>query len=625
MKIENLKVVNEKGLNDVLFHSPVIDRDTSSKEMTGYPSIDLPHSKGASFFERKPIIPSIDMVNILKFLSMKTRQSQAIDCNNLRATYQELLDDSHTLFLAFKELGVRKGDIVTISLPNNYQAICSFFALNELGAITTFIDTYASEAEILSYLSNYQSPILINFDKTAKENEAIKKKSNVKNIITLKNNLCDSRDINADYKTNNNDDFLDFHTLGSLSKYQRDRIHLPNKGNDDSLILYTSGSTGHPKAVVLTNKNLLAAQMYAGNTSHTENITGTKTMICVPLRYPYGMVTSLLTSLLWGKEAIMAPDWDKNSVKYYYDKKPNIVFGSPAVLDLTMKNLSEDMDLSQISHFISGGDFLTVEHAKTAYEFFKKHNNNNIEIGNGCGNAETVSIGSTPVGVPLKQSTAGKILVGSTPLVIDKNIPDNIPIKNPDELEEKKYNEIGELCLSGEHVFKEYFGDPEKTKCSKFVRRGKTYFRTGTLGFIDEDGYFTPTDRKSRFFIRSTGHKVYLDNVQRIIHASCNKILDVAAVKVPDDDELYITKAFVVLKENVLPNDDTIKEIYDSLLVPINTNGKEEQLKEYEIPKEIEFIESLPRSAGSEKIDYNTLEQLAKDNLQHNKKLIKKI
>lgn len=582
-----------------------------TKKMTGYPSIDLPQTKNSTFFEKNPIIPGVDMITILKLLSKKTRDYPAIDCNDLKASYQRLIDDSHTLYLAFKELGVKKGDIVTISLPSNYQAICSFFALNELGAVTTFIDTYASDVEVLSYLNTYESPILINCNKTKEQNEIIKNKSNVKNIITLDERLSNSLNINYDYLVNNDDFSLNFHTLGSIAKFQRDTFHLPNKGSDDALILYTSGSTGQPKAVVLTNKNILSAQLYAGNTSHTENITGTKTMTCVPLRYPYGMVTSLLTSLLWGKEAIMTPDWDTNTVKYYYDKKPNIVFGSPAVLDLSMKNLPDDIDLSQISHFISGGDFLTVEHANIGYDFFKKHNNNNVEIGNGCGNAETVSIGSTPVGVPLKQTTAGKILVGTTPLIIDKNVPDNEPIKDPNSLEEKKYYEVGELCLSGENVFKEYFGDKERTECSKFVRNGKTFFRTGTLGFIDEDGYFTPTDRKSRFFIRSTGHKVYLDNVQRIIGASCNKIADVATVKVPDEEELYITKAYVVLKDGVVEDDSTKREIYDSLQLPITTNGKQEQLKEYEIPRDIEFVSELPRISGTEKIDYKTLENMA--------------
>ena len=578
------------------------------KKLTGYPSVDLPQSKEATFFEKNPIIPNVDIITILKLLSRNNRSKQAIECEELHATYQELLDDAHILYLAFRKLGVKKGDIITISLPSNYQAIISFLALNELGAVTTFIDTYSSREEVLSYIKKYNSPLLINFNKTKEENEEIEKNSNVKYVITLREELSNSRDINQGNYSN--EKFVDFHTLGSISECQKDKIHLPNTGNDDALILYTSGSTGQPKAVVLTNKNILSAQIYASNTSHTENITGTKTMTCVPLRYPYGMVTSLLTSLLWGKEVIMTPNWDSDTIAYYFLKKPNIIFGSPAVLDLTMRFLSKEMDLSQISHFISGGDFLTEEHARRGYKFFKEHGNFSVEIGNGCGNAETVSIGSTPVGVPLKQSTAGKILVGTIPMIIDKDITDKVPIAQPEKLQEKKYYEVGELCLAGDNVFKEYFGEDDKTTCSKFRRKGKTFFRTGTLGFIDEDGYFTPTDRKSRFYIRSTGHKVYLDNVQRIIGMADERIADCAVVKIPDENELFIAKAYIVLAEGAVENEQLKKEIFSKLTRPISKGDRIEQLKEYEIPKIIEFINEIPRKKGTEKVDYSILENV---------------
>ena len=592
-------------------------------KITGYPSIDNPQSRNAGFFEKNPIIPSLDTYTILKILSKRNRDLPAIDSNDLKATYQQLLDDADKLSLAFKELGVKKKDIVTISLPSNYQAIVCFFALNKIGAITTFIDNYSSKEEINHYLNNYESPIFINFNKSIEENNEIKQKTNVSHIITLSNELTNSRCFDSDYHLNCSDDFINFNSLGSIAKYQKELIHIPNKGNDDSLILYTSGSTGQPKAVVLTNKNVLSAQMYAGNTSHTENITATKTMTCVPLRYPYGMVTSLLTSLLWGKEAIMTPNWDSNTVEYYYRKKPNIIFGSPAVLDLSMKFLPNDINLSFISHFISGGDFLTVQHADRGYKFFREHNNDYVEIGNGCGNAETVSIGSTPVGVPLKQSTAGKILVGSTAMIIDKDIPDDTPIKNISLNDEKKYYEVGELCISGKHVFKEYFGEPDKTACAKFIKDGKEFFRTGTLGFIDNDGYFTPTDRKSRFYIRSTGHKVYLDNVQNIINASDIRIADCAAVKKADENELFINKVFVVLEPGIIPSDDLKREIFDKLLLPVAYGGKTTQLKEYEIPKDIIFVKELPRKEGTEKIDYQVLENILANEKEDNKILIK--
>ncbi len=609
MKKEEL-IRERERLSRLAYDSLNVSNRSSNKPLTGYPSIDMPHTLNSTFFEKNPIIPSIDMVTILRLLSRKFRGNPSIDCDNLHATYQELLDDAHTLSLAYRELGVSKKDIVTLPLPSNYQAITSFLALNEIGAITTFVDTFSSKEEIIEFLNEYESPILVGYDMNDEDIKDIVKKSHVKNVINLSRQLTDSRDISADYR-NTKSDVIDFHTLGSIAKHQRDLPHLPNKGSDDALILYTSGSTGKSKAVVLTNKNILAAQMYAGNTSHTENITGKKTMTCVPLRYPYGMVTSLLTSLLWGKEAIMTPGWDTNTVPYYYSKGGNIIFGSPAVLELTERFLPKDYDLSHVSHFISGGDFLTLERAARGYSFFHEHGNDTVEIGNGCGNAETVSIGSTPVGVPLKQSTAGKMLVGSTAMIIDKDISDEEPIAHPELLKEKKYNEIGELCIAGDHVFKEYFGEPYKTQCAKFVRNGKEYFRTGTLGFIDKDGYFTPTDRKSRFYIRSTGHKVYMDKIQRLLVKADERVLDTAVVKVPDENELYVNAAYIVLPEGVEPTDELKAEILEHLSAPILVNGAFEQLKEYEIPRYVEFVEEIPKLPGIEKPNYQLLEEQA--------------
>ncbi|WP_022772339.1 class I adenylate-forming enzyme family protein [Butyrivibrio sp. AE2015] len=578
----------------------------TERELSGYPSIDLPQSRGSKLFERKPFVPNVDIVTILKLLSRKTRNNPAIDCDNLKATYQELIDDSHTLYLAFKRIGIKKGDIITISLPSNYQAIVSFLALNELGAVTTFIDTYSSEEDIYHYLDMYNSPVFICFSDLKADCTEILKKSNVKHIVKLSENLVDSRDFCMVERVS--DEIIDFHSLGLYAKEQKDTFHLPN-GNIDSMILYTSGSTGQPKAVVLTNKNILAAQIYAGKTSHTENIHATKTMTCVPLRYPYGMVTSLLTSLLWGKEAIMTPRWDSDTVGYYYGKKPNIVFGSPAVLDVTMRFLPDKMDLSQISHFISGGDFMTEKHAEIGYDFFKMHNCTDVEIGNGCGNAETVSIGSTPVGVPLKQSTAGKVLVGSIPLIIDKTLDDKNELSGAKGIiKEKRYYEEGELCISGKHVFKEYFDEPDKTRIAKFKYHGKEFFRTGTIGYIDEDGYFTPTGRKSRFYIRSTGHKVYMDNVQRLI--SCIPgIADCAVVKVVDDDELYINWAFVTLQKSGKRIQNLEEKICYYCSNGIQTTNGVETLKEYEIPRKVIVVDSLPTVPGTEKIDYKRLEE----------------
>lgn len=573
--------------------------------ITGYPSIDNPQSKDATFFERNPIIPNINIYTLLKLLSIKNMDKGAVDCLDLKANYRKLIEDAATISLALKELGVKKGDIISVTMPNLYQALVVYFACNRIGAVTTFLDAVATPEEINSYINLFESPILINYNKSDEYNEKIKNNTCVRHIITLSKQNINSLDLGFDYRVTSNDKKVDFNSLGSIAKYQSKLEGFHSK-KEDSLILFTSGSTGKPKAVVLTNENVLAAEIYAMNTSHTENITGGKTLTCVPFSYPYGFVTSALTTLLWGKEAILAPNISKDTISYYYQKRPNIVFGSPALLDLTMKYIPKEQDLSSVTHFISGGDFLTLAHAKRANKFFKEHGTINIEIGNGSGNAETVSIGSTPVGVPLRQETAGKILVGTNTMVV-----------NPDTMEELKYGEEGLICVSGKHVFKGYYKNEELTSGVKFKRNGREYYKTGTLGIIDEDGYLTITGRQSRFYIMSSLNKVYCDHVQSVI-STFDEVKECAVVKVPDEDKLYVNKAYIVLNEGYEYSEEIVRKINDKC---INMS----KLKPYEVPSYIEIIEDIPRIAGSEKIDYIALEKDAVSKLDKNKIINKNI
>lgn len=582
------------------------------KELTGYASIDNPQSIGATFLEKNPIIPSVNIYTLLKLLSRNNLNKPAVDCLDLKANYGTLLNDSVTISLALKELGVKKGDIISVAMPNLYQALAAYFACNRIGAVTTFIDAVASAEEVKNYLNLFESPIFINFNVSDEYNEMIKKSTNVRHIITLSSNNINSLSLNSNYKITSNHNSIDFNSLGSIAEYQKCKIEPWHSKKEDSLILFTSGSTGKPKSVVLTNENIIAAEMYAMNTSHTENITGAKTLTCVPFSYPYGFVTSALTSLLWGKEAILAPTISKDTISYYYSKNPSVVFGSPALLDLTIKNIPKGQDLSSVTHFVSGGDFLTLSHAKRANEFFKERGAKNVEIGNGFGNAETVSIGSTPVGVPLRQETAGKILVGTNAMIID-----------PETQEEKKYGEEGLLCVSGKHVFKGYYKNPQLTQESKIIKNGKEYYNTGTLGIIDERGYFTVTGRQSRFYIMSSLNKVYCDNVQNII-STFEQVRDCAVVKVPDEEQLFVNKAYIVLNDGYAQTEEIKKEIYDKFYLPTTSaTGNIVQLKPYEIPTYIEFIEKLPRIIGSEKVDYQFLEKDAIEKLPREKVLKK--
>ena len=121
------------------------------KKLTGYASIDNPQSIGSTFLEKNPIIPSVNIYTLLKLLSKGKLDNPAVDCLDLKANYKQLLDDSVTISLALKELGVKKGDIISVAMPNLYQALAAYFACNRIGAVTTFLDAVATPEEVNSY------------------------------------------------------------------------------------------------------------------------------------------------------------------------------------------------------------------------------------------------------------------------------------------------------------------------------------------------------------------------------------------------------------------------------------------------------------------------------------------
>lgn len=575
------------------------------KNSTGFPSIDLTHDEGISYFKRKPFIPNLNIFNAVEMLSLFYRGSFAVDSLELRVTFQELIDDSVRLSKSFKELGVKADEIITVSMPNLYQALVVFLAANRIGATITFLNSFAGSDEICHYINEFESKIYINFDKNNEYNNDIFKKSCAKTIITLERNELNKRTFN-DKKSYGYSDTISYEEFSGLSKFQKGMNIPALSSNHNALILFTSGTTGAPKSVVLTNKNIIAAAVYLKNTSSAGNKVGEKSLVCVPFTYPYGFSTSTLMSLMCGREVILAPDLSLETIPVYYGKKPNIIFGSPAFLDLTMRAIPDGYDLSSANTFISGGDFLTVKKTNEGKDFFSKHGSK-IEICNGSGNAETVSCGTNSYGLPIKPETAGRVLYGTSNIIIDS-----------DTGKELKYGEEGMLCVSGKHVFKEYYKNPEKTAESKFMYKGKEYFETGTRGILHEDGYFELTGRDSRFYIIKTLNKVYCDRVQNII-TGIDIVSECAVVKVPDKDMLYVNKAYIVLKPGVEQNEDVkeyIKECCKGVIKMAGTQD-EAQLKSYEIPVYIEFVDELPRKK-SEKIDYDFLEKDAE------KKLVKK-
>lgn len=226
----------------------------------------------------------------------------------------------------------------------------------------------------------------------------------------------------------------------------------------DSLILFTSGTTGDTKSVVLTNENILSSGIYMKNSIGSSVNKGRKCLSCVPFNYPYGFITSVLMTLLCGKEAILTPGLNFSNLTYFLNKEPNYIFGIPQLYRAMINDEQiNKMNLSFIEEAISGGDFLSPKESTEILTFFRKHGSM-ANICNGSGNAETTGANTNAVGITYNPLSVGKPLVGTTIKIID-----------PKTHEELKYGEEGLMCISGKHVFDRYFKKEEETNKVKKV------------------------------------------------------------------------------------------------------------------------------------------------------------
>lgn len=583
------------------------------KKYTGYPSIDKLHDLGFNYSQRHPIIPNLSVVNAIRMINAFNKNDDAVDNLGFKVTYGEMLKDASVIAKTLKELGIKKGDIITVCMNNSYQALTIFLASNQIGAITTYLNHKASQDEIKYYLNLFESPVYFNYDTTEEENQNIKNETKVKYIVTLKKEDLYKKNFNINTQNNiGYSNFISYNDLGLISNYYKFPYNTIYSGKDDALLLYTSGSTGIPKIVELTNENIMASGIYIKNTINLPQTRQDRCLSFVPFKYPYGFCTSVLLTLLCGRVVVLTPEGlNRNNVSqilpdigYYY--------GSPALLDVLRNIVPNDVDLSKNHTFVTGGDFFTEKAEKNGCDFFKAHNNENIIFCNGAGNAETAATWSSAVGTKVKPGTVGRILIGSEPIVVD-----------PTTLKEVKYHEEGTLLISGKHVFKGYYKDKELTDKELIYINGKKYYNTRTIGYLDEERFFTLTGRESRFYIQNDGNKVYCEKIQNIL-TLINGVKSAVVVAKPDDLMRFSGKAYIVLEEGYMPDENMRNQIFNKLQNELSdASGKKYSLSQFEIPSSIEFVKNI-KLTDADKVDYAYYESLAEEEYELEKTHTKK-
>ncbi len=530
-------------------------------------------------------------------IAEKYPDNVAFDFYGKATTYKELIREIETCAKALKTIGVREGDKVTIALPNCPQAIQVFYAVNLVGGICNMIHPLSAEKEIEFYLNESHSVTAITLDQFYGKFENIRKNTGVTNIVIasvkdelskpLKAGTMIMDSINKVQKIPDDAPVIRWKDFLKLSRHCFYNYKVERKGSDPAVILYSGGTTGTTKGILLSNLNFnaLGQQVIAANPMFR---VGDKMLAAMPLFHGFGLGVCVHTMLSQGGRCILIPrftaeDYAKKVVKC----KCNFIAGVPTLYEALLRlPYMKNADLSSLKGVFSGGDSLSVELKKKFDKFLYDHNSK-VQIREGFGTTECVTASCLTPPHMAKEGSIGLPFPDTYYKIVEPGTDKELP-----------YGEEGEILIAGPTVMMEYINHPQET--AQTLRRhadGLTWIYTGDLGVMDSEGFIYFRGRAKRMIITS-GYNVYPGQIENILDA--NELIHMSCViGVPDSYKMQKVKAFVMLKPGVPENDDT-KELILAYC--------RKHIAKYAMPYDIEFRKELPKTLVG-KVAYRVLEE----------------
>ena len=520
----------------------------------------------------------------------------AFDFMGKSTTYREMLSEIEKCARALKTIGVRENDKVTIAMPNCPQAIYMFYAVNLVGGIANMIHPLSAEKEIEFCLNESESVTAITLDQFYNKFESIRENTKVVNIIIASVKDALSRPIKAGYmltegrkiqKIPKDAPVIRWKEFMKLSEHCFYNYKVQRQSDDPAVILYSGGTTGTTKGIVLTNKNFnaLSQQIVATNPMFRP---GDKMLSAMPLFHGFGLGVCIHSMLAQGGRCILVPRFTAESYAKLITKyRCNFIAGVPTLYEALLRLKSmESADLSCLKGVFSGGDSLSIELKKKFDKFLYDHKAT-IQVREGYGTTETVTACCLTPPTMFKEGSIGI------------PFPDTyIKIVEPGTDRELPYGEEGEILLAGPTVMKEYMKHPEET--AQTLRRhadGLTWVYTGDLGTQDDEGFIYFKGRAKRMII-SSGYNVYPGQLENILDAH-EKVQMSCVIGVPDPYKMQKVKAFIKPAAGVPANEETKAELLDYC---------RRHIAKYAMPYDIEFREDLPKTLVG-KVAYRVLEE----------------
>ena len=556
--------------------------------------IDAPWSKYYAKEDLEYKIPNISIYEQVRLSTKKYPNNVAIQYMGRKFNYKQFLKKIDICAKGFNDLGIKKGDIVTILLPNVPEALISLYALNKIGAIANMTHPLSAEEEIKETLISTESKYLIIYDAQYSKIKDFIKNLNMKKVIFV--SPGDSLDIfkNIFFDLSQLTKFK-HHPIDTLftnwtsflfkSRFKKE-IEVKKFGKDTpAVILHSGGTSGKPKNVVIQNRAFIFAAK--GEEIDLIRLTpGDSALAIMPNFHGFGLSVLMHTPLALGCSTILVPKFDARKFDTLFKKtRPTCVLGVPTLFEALSNSSNEkNLDLSFLKYVISGGDLLPQNLEDKINKYLSDHNSD-AKITQGYGLSEALACVTMAHDHVNKSGSVGIPLAGNHIKIIDPNTRKKV-----------KANETGEIVINSKALMMGYLNNEKETNEAMQVHDdGHIWLHTGDLGYMDEDGFLFYKGRIKRMIITS-GYNVYPSHIEEVIENHPD-VLQCTVVGIPHPYKKQVPKAFIVLK-------DGANKIFAKASV---RDYARKNLAKYMIPYEFVFRKSLPKTKLG-KVDFQKLQ-----------------
>lgn len=556
--------------------------------------IPAPWSKYYTKEEMDIQIPNISMYDQVQLSKQKYPKNIAYQYFNRKVDYTKFLSQIDRAALSFQALGVKKGNIVTLCMPNVPEVLISLYALNKLGAIASMLHPLSAEEEIKENIISTNSEYLVMMDMFYHKIKNNIQDMNVKKVIFV--SASDSMPflMKIGYKISqfhkyekypHQDLYMSFKKFIQLSFLKKEDA-LGKFGRDTpAVILHSGGTSGKPKNVVIQNRAfILAARQEQIALKQLKQ--GDCCLAIMPNFHGFGLSVLMHTPLALGCYTVLVPQFDSKKFDTLFKKtKPTCVLGVPTLFEALMNCRNEkQLDLSFLKYIVSGGDLLSKNLEDKINTYLKEHHSN-ARITQGYGLSEALAA------VCLAHDDINKS--GSIGIPLPGN---HIKIVNPATRKTLPYHVVGEICVHTKAFMMGYLNDESETNDALQIHKdGHIWLHTGDLGYMDEDGFVFYKGRQKRMII-SSGYNVYPSHIEDVIE-SHPAVLQCTVVGIPHPYKQEVAKAFIVLKDGFhgLFIKNEIKEYC------------KKNLARYMVPYSFVYRKKLPKTKLG-KVDFQSLQ-----------------